>query len=160
MDDLINVGDGTPGPDFAALAPAIYELAEAGDAVAAGCLRQAAADLVDFVLLVRAKLCRKHGIAGEVPVAWTGGVIEKMPIVREAFFAGLKAAAPNMPVAQETLSPWKAPCGGRTPGGSRQRRPHLEHLCFCNALQRPIHSAFSAGWVGNRKPQPAKLERQ
>ena len=29
IDDLINVGDGTPAPDFAALAPAIYELAEA-----------------------------------------------------------------------------------------------------------------------------------
>ncbi len=103
MDDLINVGDGTPGPDFAALAPAINELAQAGDAVAAEVLRQAAADLVEFVLLVRAKLCRKHGIAGEVPVAWTGGVIEKMTTVREAFFAGLKAAAPNMPVAQEPV---------------------------------------------------------
>jgi hypothetical protein len=33
-----------------------------------------------------------------VPVAWTGGVVEKMAIVREAFFAGLKAAAPEMPV--------------------------------------------------------------
>ena len=31
IDDLINVGDGTPAPDFAALAPVIYELAEAGD---------------------------------------------------------------------------------------------------------------------------------
>ena len=34
LDDLVNVGDGTPGPDFAALAPAINELAEAGDPVA------------------------------------------------------------------------------------------------------------------------------
>jgi glucosamine kinase len=29
LDDLVNVGDGTPGPDFAALAPAINVLAEA-----------------------------------------------------------------------------------------------------------------------------------
>ena len=28
-----------------------------------------------------------------------GGVIEKMTLVREAFFAGLHAAAPEMPVA-------------------------------------------------------------
>jgi hypothetical protein len=76
-------------------------LAERGDAVALGVLRQAAADLVDFVLLVRDKLRRKHGIAGEVPVAWTGGVVEKMAIVREAFFAGLNAAAPEMPVGTE-----------------------------------------------------------
>jgi N-acetylglucosamine kinase-like BadF-type ATPase len=101
IDDLINLGDSTPGPDFAALAPAIDELAEAGDPVALGVLKQASDDLVDFVLVVRAKLRRKHSIAGEVPVAWTGGVVEKMPLVRDAFFAGLKAAAPEMPVGSE-----------------------------------------------------------
>ncbi|MGA2571638.1 MAG: BadF/BadG/BcrA/BcrD ATPase family protein [Terracidiphilus sp.] len=103
LDELIDVGDGTPGPDFAALAPAINELAESGDPVAVGVLRQAAADLVANVLLVRSKLHRKHAIAGEVPVAevpvaWTGSVIGKMRMVREAFFAGLHAAAPQMPV--------------------------------------------------------------
>jgi glucosamine kinase len=113
IDDLINLGDSTPGPDFAALAPAIYDLAEAGDAVAMGVVKQAAADLVNFVLLVRAKLKRKHGIAGEVPVAWTGGVIEKMKIVREDFFTGLKAAAPEMPVQTAVTVPlegavWRA----------------------------------------------------
>jgi N-acetylglucosamine kinase-like BadF-type ATPase len=103
LDDLINLGDSTPGPDFAALAPAINELAQAGDPVAKETLAQAAADLVEFVLLVRAKLRRKHSIAGEVPVAWTGGVIEHMTLVREAFFAGLKAAAPQMPVSREAV---------------------------------------------------------
>jgi glucosamine kinase len=101
LEDLVSLGDSTPGPDFAALAPAINELAEAGDPVALAVLQQAAADLVEFVLLVRAKLRRHHGIAGEVPVAWTGGVVEKMAIVREAFFAGLLAAAPGMPVGSE-----------------------------------------------------------
>ncbi len=103
MDQLINIGDGTPAPDFAALAPAINSLAEAGDPVALGVLHQAAADLVANVLLVRSKLRRKHAIESEVPaaefpVSWTGSVISKMPIVREAFFAGLRAAAPAMPV--------------------------------------------------------------
>ena len=99
--DLINLGDSTPGPDFAALAPLINELAEAGDPVAVAVLHQAAGDLVESVLLVRSKLRRKHRLVAEVPVAWTGGVVEKMRIVREAFFAGLKAAAPFMPVAQD-----------------------------------------------------------
>jgi N-acetylglucosamine kinase-like BadF-type ATPase len=100
IDDLVNLGDSTPGPDFAALAPTINELALAGDPVAVKILSQASADLVEFVLLVRSKLRSKHNIAGEVPVAWTGGVIEQMTLVREAFFAGLKAAAPQMPVSQ------------------------------------------------------------
>lgn len=103
LDELVNVGDGTPGPDFAALAPAIYELALAGDPVAEGVLKQAAADLVEFVLLVRDKLRRKHNIAGEVPVAWTGGVVEKMTTVREAFFKGLRDAAPNLPIQDRAV---------------------------------------------------------
>jgi N-acetylglucosamine kinase-like BadF-type ATPase len=98
LDKLVNLGDGTPGPDFAALAPAIYELAQAGDPVAVGVLKQAAADLTEFVLLVREKLRKKHNIAGEVPVAWTGGVVEKMTIVREAFFKGLHDVAPALPI--------------------------------------------------------------
>jgi len=111
--DLINLGDSTPGPDFAALAPAINKLADAGDPVAKEILAQATTDLVAFVLLVRAKLRRKHNIAGEVPVAWTGGVIEHMTLVREAFFAGLHAAAPQMPVSREPVVPldgalWRA----------------------------------------------------
>jgi N-acetylglucosamine kinase-like BadF-type ATPase len=103
LDSLVNLGDSTPGPDFAALAPAINELAQTGDPVATGVLAEAATDLVNFVLLVRSKLRRKHAIAGEVPVAWTGGVIEQMTQVREAFFAGLQAAAPEMPVAREAV---------------------------------------------------------
>lgn len=103
IDELINVGDGTPAPDFAALAPAINELAEAGDAVALDVVHQAAADLVTFVLLVRDKLRSKHHIADEVPVAWTGSVIEKMALVREPFFAGLHQAAPEMPVLKEPV---------------------------------------------------------
>lgn len=103
IDELINVGDGTPAPDFAALAPTINDLAEAGDPVALGVVRQAAADLVAFVLLVRDKLRRKHNIPGEVPVAWTGSVIEKMKLVREPFFAGLRQAAPDMPVQKDPV---------------------------------------------------------
>jgi glucosamine kinase len=115
LDQLINVGDGTPAPDFAALAPVINELAEAGDPVAFGVLGQAAADLVANVLLVRSKLRRKHAIdskipvaefpVSEIPVAWTGSVIGKMRMVREAFFAGLHDVAPEMPVAtSETVA--------------------------------------------------------
>jgi len=71
--------------------------------VALGVLHQASADLIEFVLLVRDKLRKKHKIASEVPVAWTGGVIEKMTIVREAFFKGLREAAAEMPIGDSSV---------------------------------------------------------
>jgi len=103
IDELVNLGDSTPGPDFAALAPAISGLAEEGDPIALGVLEQAAKDLVGFVLLVRDKLRRKHGITQEVPVAWIGSVLGKSRLVREGFFAGLKAAAPAMPILDKEV---------------------------------------------------------
>ncbi len=104
IEELVNLGDGSPGPDFAALAPAISQLAEEGDAVAKGVLGQAAADLVESVLLVRAKLRRKHNLATEVPVAWIGSVIGKSRLVREQFFAGLHQAAPEMPIGKTEVA--------------------------------------------------------
>jgi glucosamine kinase len=104
IDELVNLGDSTPGPDFAALAPAISQLAEEGDPVALGVLHQAAADLVGFVLLVRAKLRRKHNLTEDVPVAWIGSVIGKSRLVREGFFAGLHAAAPDIPVRDHEVN--------------------------------------------------------
>ncbi len=104
IDELVNLGDGTPGPDFAALAPAICQLAEEGDSVALDVLKQASADLVGFVLLVRSKLRRKHNVTKEVPVAWIGGVIANSSIVREGFFTGLRAAAPDMPIFDKEVN--------------------------------------------------------
>lgn len=104
IEELVNLGDSTPGPDFAALAPAIDQLAEEGDVVALGVLRQAATDLSDSVLLVRAKLRRKHNLAAEVPVAWIGSVIGQSRLVREQFFAGLHASAPQMPVRETEVA--------------------------------------------------------
>jgi N-acetylglucosamine kinase-like BadF-type ATPase len=104
IDELVNVGDSTPGPDFAALAPTINQLAEEGDAVAEGVMAQAAQDLVESVLLVRAKLWRKHNLTAEVPVAWIGSVIGKARLVREPFFAGLRKAAPAMPICEKEVA--------------------------------------------------------
>jgi len=104
LDELVNIGDSTPGPDFAALAPDIDRLGDESDPVAVGVLRQAASDLVESVLLVRSKLRRKHKVAGEVPLAWIGSVIGKSRIVREDFFAGLRAAAPEMPVLPKEVA--------------------------------------------------------
>ena len=108
LEELVNVGNATanlgntiPAPDFSALAPIISTAAEEGDAVATRVLLQAAADLADFILLVRHKLRQRHGLTEEVPAAFTGGVLEKMGIVRARLTELLKQAAPEMPFRQE-----------------------------------------------------------
>jgi glucosamine kinase len=101
LEELVNMGNLVPGPDFSALAPLMSAAAEDGDPVAVRVLHQAAADLADFVLLVRSKLRLRHGITEEVPVAFTGSVLEKMGIVRVRFTEILKEAVPDLPVAQQ-----------------------------------------------------------
>jgi glucosamine kinase len=101
LEELVNQGNAIPGPDFSALAPIISTAAEEGDEVATRVLLQAAADLADFILLVRRKLRQRHGITEEVPVAFTGSVLEKTDMVRARLTHLLKQSAPNMPFSQQ-----------------------------------------------------------
>ena len=101
LEELVDLGNAIPGPDFAALAPVISMAAEEGDEVATRVLLQAAADLAESILLVRHKLHQRHGITEEVPVAFTGSVLEKTHIVRARLTDLLKQAAPNMPFLQD-----------------------------------------------------------
>ena len=101
LEELVNRGNEVPGPDFSALARLVAEAGEMGDAVATRVLTQAAEDLAEFVLLVRGKLRQRHGLTEEVPVAWTGSVLEKIGFVRSRFVERLRAAAPGMPVAAD-----------------------------------------------------------
>lgn len=101
LEELVNCGNAVPGPDFSALAPIVSAAAEEGDEVATRVLLQAASDLAEFILLVRRKLRQRHGLADEVPAAFTGGVLEKMGIVRARLVDLLQQSAPNMPFSQQ-----------------------------------------------------------
>jgi glucosamine kinase len=101
LEELVNLGNAVPGPDFSALAPVISAAAEEGDEVATRILFQAAADLSDFILLVRHKLRQRHGLTEEVPAAFTGSVLEKTDMVRARLTDLLKQSAPNMPFSQQ-----------------------------------------------------------
>ncbi len=101
LEELVNRGNEVPGPDFSALAPLISAAAEEGDVVATRVLLQAAEDLSRFILLVRRKLRQRHGLVEEVPIAYTGSVLEKMGMVRTRLAELLQQAAPTMPFQQE-----------------------------------------------------------
>jgi N-acetylglucosamine kinase-like BadF-type ATPase len=79
----------------------ISAAAEEGDAVATRVLLQAAADLAEFILLVRRKLREQYGLVDEVPVVWTGSVLEKIGMIRERVTETLRLAAPQMPFSQQ-----------------------------------------------------------
>ena len=101
LEELVNLGNAIPGPDFSALAPLISTAAEEGDEVATRVLLQAAADLADSILLVRHKLRQRHGLTDEIPAAFTGSVLEKMDLVRARLTDLLKQSAPNMAFSQQ-----------------------------------------------------------
>jgi glucosamine kinase len=103
LEELVNLGNAVPGPDFSALAPVISTAAEKGDEVATRVLLQAASDLADFILLVRRKLRQNHGLTEEVPTAFTGSVLGKMGIVRARLTELLQQAAPNMQFFQQEV---------------------------------------------------------
>jgi len=103
LEELVNRGNEVPGPDFSALAPIIDSLAEASDPVALEILHQAAADLAEFILLVRQKLRTRHNLQNEVPSAFTGSVLEKMPIVRKRLTELLTQSVPEMPFQQQAV---------------------------------------------------------
>ena len=103
LEELVNFGNATPGPDFSALAPIVSAAAEQGDEVAIRILHQAASDLADFILLVRHKLRQHHGLTEEVPTAFTGSVLGKMNIVRSRLTELLKQSAPEMPFSQQEV---------------------------------------------------------
>jgi glucosamine kinase len=103
LEELVNLGNAVPGPDFSALAPVISTAAEEGDKVANRILLQAASDLAEFILLVRCKLRQNHGLTEEVPTAFTGSVLGKMGIVRARLTELLKQAAPDMKFSQQEV---------------------------------------------------------
>jgi len=103
LEELVDFGNAVPGPDFSALAPVISRAAEDGDEVARRVLFQAATDLAGFILLVRRKLRERHGLQEEVPVAWTGSVIEKTSIVQDRLVEILGQEAPLMPIARHSV---------------------------------------------------------
>jgi len=101
--ELVERGNQTPGPDFSALAPLISALAEADDPVALKILHRAAQDIADFILLVRQKLHVRHHLQEEVPAAFTGSVLGKMPIVRNRLTELLAISAPAMRFRQQEV---------------------------------------------------------
>jgi glucosamine kinase len=87
--DIVAMGNVRPGPDFAALAPSVAWCAEEGDDLAGAVLERAGEDLAEMVALVRLKM-EESGMLDIVGVAYTGSVLERIGVVREAMIKALE----------------------------------------------------------------------
>ena len=102
-------------PDFAALAPVVTGLAEQGNEIAAGVLRDAGRALAKLVESVARKMAAggPGQVARGVRVAYAGSVLREIAAVREAFLAAVAEARPGAVVRDEVIDPlegalWRA----------------------------------------------------
>lgn len=94
--DLLEKGNGQPGPDFAELCPLVVRCAEAGDELAEAVLRRAGGELAEPVALMTVKMMETpEGAEDEIGVAYTGSVVEHIALVRESMIEALKESAPR-----------------------------------------------------------------
>ncbi|WP_213805940.1 BadF/BadG/BcrA/BcrD ATPase family protein [Granulicella sp. dw_53] len=106
------VEKGNEHPDFAALAPVVVQCAEEGDELAMAVLERAGQELAEQVALVHVKML-EAGDIGVIGVAYTGSVLERIQVVREAMAEALKETAPDVKVMDGAVDPlegalWRA----------------------------------------------------
>jgi N-acetylglucosamine kinase-like BadF-type ATPase len=95
--EIVEMANARPGPDFPALTPIVVKCAEAGDELAIAVLERAGVELAELIALVALKM-NESGPQDEIKVAYIGGVLEHIDIVRESMIATLKSSSPNVTV--------------------------------------------------------------
>ena|SRR6185437_1184053 len=104
-------------PDFAGLVPTIVERAASGNAVALDVLERAGEELAGLVTLLvektRAAGANLATTSTSIQVAFTGGVLAEISLVRESFAAVLGAKIPGAKVREPAVDPlvgalWRA----------------------------------------------------
>ena len=99
---MVAFANDQPGPDLSALTPVVVRCAEAGDAVAAGLLRDAGSELARQVAIVWDKM-KAHGQSG-VSIAYTGGVVEKIALATAAMRAKITTDYPGLTVMESAIN--------------------------------------------------------
>jgi glucosamine kinase len=112
LDELVEVGNRQPSPDFSKLTPTVVHCAEQGDAVALRVLHREADELAYLIRLVLRRIGRAPD--GTTPrLAFTGSVLQNVPIVRNALLASVCSEFPGTSVLEGSIDPvlgalWRA----------------------------------------------------
>ena len=120
IEDLIERGNSLPVVEFSKLAPVVAEAAAAGDIVARRVLQQSGEELADLVLLAMRKGTAIESSASSTSpaiapwrVAYTGSVIEKISLLREAMMTTILQSDPSVEFLSQPADPplgalWRA----------------------------------------------------
>jgi N-acetylglucosamine kinase-like BadF-type ATPase len=117
LEELIDLGNRSPGPDFSLLAPMVARCAREGDTVAQEVLRHSGEELAELVVLAIDKassLERSAGItSGPWTIAYTGSVVENISLLRESMVAAVRRTHPTVQLHPEATDPvlgalWRA----------------------------------------------------
>ena len=110
LGELVEMGNAQA--DFAALAPLVAQLADEGDDLAIAVLERAGQELAEQVALAHVKMM-EAGDIGEIGVAYTGSVLERIDLVRDAMAEALQQSSPGLLVMEGAVNPlegalWRA----------------------------------------------------
>jgi glucosamine kinase len=122
VDEIVDLGNRIPGPDFSQLAPLVAQCAAEGDAVARQVLQQSGEELADLVMLAirKGNNLESRGSADTPPpgatpwqVAYTGSVIENISLLRESMMTAVRRTCPNTQFLSQPADPplgalWRA----------------------------------------------------
>ncbi|MGC1784988.1 MAG: BadF/BadG/BcrA/BcrD ATPase family protein [Acidobacteriaceae bacterium] len=126
LDELIDLGNRMPGPDFSRLAPIVADCAKNGDPSARRVLQQSGEEIADLLLLAMRKgsALEARGEGSDFPtpsesrpepwtVAYTGSVIEKIFALRESMIAAVLCEQPSAMFQSQATDPllgalWRA----------------------------------------------------
>ncbi len=110
IDQMVQMANSTPPPDFPRLFPLVLRAADDGDAIASTILTDAGNELAELGTIVIGRLAGLGREAGQhpmakSPVALTGSVFRQSSEVRQFFWHALQTSFPDIEVRQELVDP-------------------------------------------------------
>ncbi len=103
---LIAYANSLPAPDLSTLTTPVLACAASGDQIASDVLRAQGVELAYLVRLMMRRLQRAAGSEHWTPpLAFTGSIVEHVPLVREALLADVRQEFPELAVREGVVDP-------------------------------------------------------
>jgi len=113
LEEIVNIANQTPPPDFSQLAPIVVECAEEGDAVALQVLELGGRLLGEDAAEAFRHVRNLDPDAPPPGIAFTGSILEKVGYVRESMIQTIRRGLPSAHILPEAVDPiqgaiWRA----------------------------------------------------